>query len=165
MKVTLEDKLKFVRFMEHATGMTDLLDKGFTYADICDHAETQYQEAKGVAKWPASAHAKDSKAPSSSFTCNKAHSLVQFFQKRQSASWPCDKSNNTCNLCRETGCWANQCPNKAHFTMKPHTDTTMPNRCSFGPSSHPGIHVGTLDTTITCFYPILVVLKISSRHR
>ena len=45
MKVTLKDELKKVRFMEHAVGMTHLCSKGLTYADICDVAETQYQEA------------------------------------------------------------------------------------------------------------------------
>ena len=52
MKVTLEDKLKKVRFIEHAAGMTHLHSKGLTYTDICDLAETQYEEAKGVGKWP-----------------------------------------------------------------------------------------------------------------
>ena len=46
MKATLEDKLKKVRFMEHAAGTTHLCNKGLTYADICDLAETQYQEAR-----------------------------------------------------------------------------------------------------------------------
>ena len=80
MKVTLVDELKKVRFMEHAAGMTHLLSKGLTYADIGDLAETWYQNAKGVGKWPPSTHAK-TKALPSSFTCNKAHSLVQCFQK------------------------------------------------------------------------------------
>ena len=83
MKVTLEDELKKVRFMEHAAGMTHLCSKGLTYSDICDLAKTQYQEAKSVGKWPPVAYAKDSKAPPSSFTCNKAHSC---FQKGQSTS-------------------------------------------------------------------------------
>ena len=68
MKDTLEDKLKKVRFMEHAAGTTHLCSKGLTYANICDLAETWYQEAKGVGKWPPAAHAKDSKAPPLSFT-------------------------------------------------------------------------------------------------
>ena len=55
MKDTLEDKLKKVRFMEHATGMTHLCSKGLTYADICDLAKTRYQESKGVGKWPPAA--------------------------------------------------------------------------------------------------------------
>ena len=45
MKVTLEDELKKVRFMEHAAGTTHLCSKGLTYADICDLAKTWYQEA------------------------------------------------------------------------------------------------------------------------
>ena len=48
MMVTLEDELKKVRIKEHAAGMTHLLSKGFIYADVCDLAKTQYQEAKGV---------------------------------------------------------------------------------------------------------------------
>ena len=48
MKATLEDKLKKVRFMEHVAGTTHLCSKGLTYTDICDLAETQYKEAKGV---------------------------------------------------------------------------------------------------------------------
>ena len=54
--------------MEHAAGTTHLHSKGLTYADICDLARTQYQEAKGEGKWPPAAHAKDSKALPSSFT-------------------------------------------------------------------------------------------------
>ena len=84
VKVTLEDELKKVRFMEHAAGMTHLLSKGLTSTDICDLTKTQYQEVKGVGKWPTATHAKDSKALPSSFTHNKAHSLVQCFQKGQS---------------------------------------------------------------------------------
>ena len=34
MKVTLEDELKRVRFMEHAGIMTNLCDKGLTYTEI-----------------------------------------------------------------------------------------------------------------------------------
>ena len=68
MKVTLEDELKKVKFMEHATGMTHLHDKGLTNADICDLTKTWYQEAKGVGKSPSATHTKDSKAPPSSFT-------------------------------------------------------------------------------------------------
>ena len=138
MKVTLEDELKEVRFMEHAAQMTHLCSKGLNYADICDLNKTWYQEAKGVGEWPPAAHVKDSKATSSSFTCNEAHSLIQCFQKGQSTSWLCDKSNDTCNICREKGHWANECPNKPCFTMKPHSNTSKPNRCSSGPSSHPG---------------------------
>ena len=67
MNATLEDKLKKVRFMEHATGTTHLDNKGLTYSDICDLAETQYQEAKGEGKWPPASH-RDSKALPSSFT-------------------------------------------------------------------------------------------------
>ena len=46
MKATLEDELKKVRFMEHAAGTAHLNDKGLTYANICDLAETWYQEAR-----------------------------------------------------------------------------------------------------------------------
>ena len=60
MKVTLEDEIKNVRFMEHAAGMNHLCSKGLSYADICDLAETQYKEAKGVGKWPPSAHTSSS---------------------------------------------------------------------------------------------------------
>ena len=95
IKGTLEDELKKVRFMEHATGMNHLHNQGLTYTDICDLTETQYQEAKGVGKWPPTAHTKDSKAPPSSFTCNEAHSLVQCFQMGLSTSRPCNKSNDT----------------------------------------------------------------------
>ena len=129
MKVTLEDKLKKVRFMEHATGMTHLHDKGLTYTDICNLAETQCQESKGVGKWPPATHTKDSKAPPSSFTRNEAHSLVQCFQKGQSASRSCNKRNSTWNVCGEKGHWVNKCPNKAHFATKPCSDTAKPNRC------------------------------------
>ena len=126
MKVTLEDKLKKVRFMEHTAGMTYLPCKGLTYADINDLAETQYQEAKGVDKWPPATHAKDSKALPSSFTCKEAQSLVQCFQKGQPTSWAHDKSNDTCNLCGEKGHCFNKCLNKTCFAMKPHPNTTSP---------------------------------------
>ena len=72
--------------MEHAAGMTHLHNKGLTYADISDLAETQYQEAKVGGKWPPATHAKDPKAPPSSFTHNKAHSLLQCFQEGPSTS-------------------------------------------------------------------------------
>ena len=94
------------RFMQHAAGMTHLHRKGLTYADICNLAETEYQEAKGVCKWPPAAHTKDSKALPSSFTYNETHSLVQCFQKGQPTSQPHDKSNDTCNLCGKKGHWA-----------------------------------------------------------
>ena len=42
--------------MENTAGTTHLCDKGLTYANICDHAETQYQEVKGVGKWPPATH-------------------------------------------------------------------------------------------------------------
>ena len=69
--------------MEHPAGTTYLHSKGLTYADICDLAKTQYQEAKGVGKWPPATHAKDSKAPPSSFTQAKVNTHVQCFQKGQ----------------------------------------------------------------------------------
>ena len=50
MKTTLEDELKKVRFMEHAAGTAHLHSKGLTYTIVCDLAETQYQESKGVGK-------------------------------------------------------------------------------------------------------------------
>ena len=50
IKGTLEDELKKVRFREYAEGTTHLSDKGLTYANICNLAETWYQEAKGVGK-------------------------------------------------------------------------------------------------------------------
>ena len=77
MKPTLEDELKKVRFMEHAAGTTHLCSKGLPYANISDLTKTQYQEAKGVGKWPPPAHTKDSKALPSSFTQAKVHALVQ----------------------------------------------------------------------------------------
>ena len=73
----------------------------------------------------------------SSFTQAKVYTLVQCFQKGQSASKPHNKSNNNCNLCAEKGNWAND-PNMTHFTMKPHSDNAKPNGCSLGPSRHPG---------------------------
>ena len=124
--------------MEHAAGMAHLLSKGLTYANICDLAETWYQEAKGVGKWPPATHTKNSKALPSSFTQAKVCAIVQCFQKGQSTSKPHDKSNDTCNLHGEEGHWANECPNKAHFTMNPCSDTANPNECSSGPSRHPG---------------------------
>ena len=98
MKATLEDKLKKVRFMEHATGTTHLHGRGLIYANICDLAETWYQEAKGVGKWPPATHAKTPRhhlLPSP----KPKSTLVQCFQKGQSTSNLHDKSNNTCNLC------------------------------------------------------------------
>ena len=62
--------------MEHAAGTTHLCRKGLTYADICALAETQYQEAKGVGKWPPATHTEDSKALPSSFPHYEANSLV-----------------------------------------------------------------------------------------
>ena len=138
MKATLEDELKKVRFMEHAAGTAHLNDKGLTYANICDLAETWYQEAKGVGKWPPATHAKDSKVLPSTFTQTEVHVVIQCFQKGQTTSKPCNKSNDTCNLCGEKQHWANKCPNKAHFTMKPCSDTAKPNRCSLGHSRCPG---------------------------
>ena len=137
MTATLEDKLKNVRFMEHAAGTTHLHNKGLTYADICDLAEPQYQEAKGVGKGPPAVHAKDSKALSSSFTQAKVHALVQCFQKGQSTSKLCNKSK-TLVIFVEKGHLANNCLNKACFAMKPHSDTAKPNGCSSGPSRCPG---------------------------
>ena len=86
MKVTLEDELKKVRFIEHAAGITHLCSKGLTYADISDLAKPWYQEAKGVGKGPPATHTKDSTAPPSSFTHAKVHALVQYFQKGQPTS-------------------------------------------------------------------------------
>ena len=138
MKASLEDELKKVRFMEHADGTTQIHRNRLTNAGICDLTETWYEEAKGVGKWPPATHAKDSKAPPSSFTQAEVHTLVQCFQKGQSTSKPCDKSNDTCNLCREKGHWANECPNKACFATTPCSDKAKPNRCSSGPSRCPG---------------------------
>ena len=94
MKATLEGKLKKVRFMEHATGNTHLHNKGLTYTNISDLAKTQYQEALGVGKWPPPAHAKDSEALPSTFR----YTLNQCFQKGQTTSKPCNKSNDTCHF-------------------------------------------------------------------
>ena len=77
--------------MEHVAGTTHLSDKGFTYANICDLTTTWYQ-------WPPAAHTKVSKALPSTFTQAEVDALVQCFQKGQTTSKPCDKSNNTCNL-------------------------------------------------------------------
>ena len=122
MKTTLKDKLKKVRFVEHASGTDQLCSKGLTYANICNFAETWYQESKGVGKWPPATHAKNSKAPPSSFTEAEVHALVQHFQKGQPTSHPQDKSNDTCNLCSKKGHWVNKCLSKAHFTTKPCSD-------------------------------------------
>ena len=73
-----------------------------------------------------------------SFTQAEVHALVQHFQKGQRTSQLQDKSNDTCNLFSKKGHWANECSNKAHFMMKPHSDTTKPNVYSSGPSKHPG---------------------------
>ena len=64
--------------MEHAAGTTPLHNKLLTYGNICDLTETWYQEAKGVGKWSPVTHAKDSKAPRSSFTQTKVYALVQW---------------------------------------------------------------------------------------
>ena len=76
MKATLEDKLRKVRFMEHAAGATHLHSRGLTYANICDLAETWYQKSKGVAKWPPATHAKDSKALPSPFHQAEVNAFV-----------------------------------------------------------------------------------------
>ena len=81
MKATLEDKLKKVRFMEHAAGTTRPSDKELTYTNICDLAKTQYQEAKGVSKWSLAAHAKDSKAPPSTFTQAEVMPFFNIFKR------------------------------------------------------------------------------------
>ena len=106
---------------------THLCNKGLTYSDICDLAETQYQEAKGVGKWPHATHAKDSTALPSSFTCTEVNALTQCFQNGLSISCLQDKSNDTYNLCSEKGHWANKCPNRAYFMNKHHSNTTKPN--------------------------------------
>ena len=80
----------------------------------------------------------DSKALPSSFSCNEAHSLVQCFQKGQSTSQLHNNTNNTCNLCREKRHWTNECLNKDIFATKPCSNTAKSNRCSLGPSRHPG---------------------------
>ena len=99
MKVTLEDKFKKVRVMEYAAGTTYLSDKGLTYTSICELAETQYEEAKGVGKWPPAMHPKDSKAlMPSTFTEANVYVAVQHFQKGQSSFKLHDKSNDNCNL-------------------------------------------------------------------
>ena len=115
MKATLEDQLKKVRFMEHATGTAHLHSKGLTYADIRDLAKTQYQESKDVGKWSPAPNAKDTKALPSSHTQAEVHTVVQHFQKGQPTSCLQDKSNKTCNLCGEEGHLANKCLNKACF--------------------------------------------------
>ena len=133
MKATLEDELKKVQFMEDAAGTTHLSDKGLTYTNICDLAKTWYQEAKSVGKWPPATHSKDFEELASTFTQADIHTPVQCFQKGQTTSKPCNKSNGTGNLCGEKGHWANECLKKAHFTTKPCSDTAKPNRCSSGP--------------------------------
>ena len=85
--------------MENAAGTTHLHDKGLTYANICDLAKTQYQETKGVGKWPPGAHAKDSKTPPFTFTQAEVYALIKCFQNGQSTSKLHDKSNDTSNLC------------------------------------------------------------------
>ena len=72
--------------MEHAAGNTQDCSKGLTYANICDLAETWYQESKGVGKWPPATHAMDSKARPLSSTQAEVHALVQWFQKGQPTS-------------------------------------------------------------------------------
>ena len=138
MKATLEDELKKVQFMEHTAGTTCLSNKGLTYTNICDLTETLYQESKCVGMWPPATPAKDSNTLPSTFTQTEAHALVQCFQKGQTTPKPCDKSNDTCNLCGEKGRWANECRNKLCFTTKPCSDTSKPNGYSSGPSRHPG---------------------------
>ena len=132
--------------MEHAAGMTHLHSKGLTYTDICNLAETQYQEAKGVGKWPPATHSKASKALPSSFTCAKVHALVQCFQRGQPTSQLQDKCKDTCNLCSKK---ANKCLNKAQFTMKPHSKTAKPTHILWDLHNilDVEIHVGTVDMT------------------
>ena len=123
--------------MEHAAGMTHLSEKGLTYADISDLAETQYPEPKGVGKCPPAAHAKDSKALPSSFTHAKSTPLSNAF-RRDSPLPSCATRAMTLVTFVEKGHWANKCPNNACFTMKPHSDTVKPNGHSSGPSGCPG---------------------------
>ena len=89
--------------MEHAAVMTHLSGKGLTYTIICDLAETWYQEAKHVGKWPPATHAKDSKAPPSSFTQAKVHTLVQCFQKGLSTPNHMKRAMKSVNGCTFIG--------------------------------------------------------------
>ena len=128
MKATLEDELKKVRFVEHATGTSHLHSKGLpTLTSV-----TLLKLSKGIQGCGQVASC-----------CSHIHPLPSphtcpVLPKGQPTSCLQDKSHDTCNLCSKTGHWVNKCLNKAHFVTRPCSDTAKPNRCFLGPSQHLG---------------------------
>jgi transposase InsO family protein len=83
---------------------------------ILKRVKQKYREVKEDNKWPAAAHAKDSKGmkPNYGATANSAIIDNAVYQLTQMLGANRDKSSDACNNCGEKGHWARECPKKSN---------------------------------------------------
>ena len=93
-----------------------LTNLGLGDTQLCAFAEGKYCKAVGDGIWPPATNMKDSKvAPSGYYTAAQLNALVQEFGtgKGHGGTSRCDKSQDVCHYCGETGHWAKDYPKKA----------------------------------------------------
>ena len=125
LKIKLNKKLLEVRHKSYAEAHKDMVTAELDVQSVTKAAKEQYRELYDGNKWPATAHAKDSKAMNRNFgNVNMAatadlkrvvHALVQ-----SASGNPRDKSNDVCKNCNKKGHWARECPEgkKKGYTPK-----------------------------------------------
>ena len=113
IKLELESKLRAIAHKPYAEAHKDLCKSQLDAKSVLKQAKTEYRNLLDNDKWPAAAHAKDSKALNKNYgnvnaaaTAEKlVHALIQSVSDR-------DKSQDSCNNCGKLGHWARDCPQK-----------------------------------------------------
>ena len=114
---TLKDKLNaallHVRLKSYGEQTEYMLAQRLDVHSVLNRVKQQYLAVWNEDKWPAKAHATDSKAIKQSYgSVNKTSTDAIAFQLTQLLNR--DKSNDTCNNCGEKGHWAMECPKRSN---------------------------------------------------
>ncbi len=119
IKKDLDAKLLAIRYQPYESAQQEMVKAKLDVRTVLKKAKEEYRKLLDDDKWPAAAHARDSKAMNrlqgSVNAANSARGNKKCVNAldRSDAPQVRDKSNDCCNNCGELGHWANECPNRA----------------------------------------------------
>lgn len=113
-KTELNKKLLEIRHKNYFDAHADLVAANLDVLSVTKLVKNQYRELLDDGKWPAAAHAKDSKAVNRNYgSVNMVKEIRKVVASLvQNTPSGRDKSGDECNNCGDKGHWARDCPKK-----------------------------------------------------